>query len=144
MAFHKSALLSKSEISWLHGEMKVSKPYERRLRFSIKNKLKAFAELELPLLIEKGYVSKGLDVTDTCNAVTEYCNGKNLDSYSFCQNKEPWPGFGPGTFALPRQRSTRLSYQGSETDSQIFTHIYARIHACTLNQYRKNIYVNEI
>jgi hypothetical protein len=26
---------------------------------------------------------------------------------------EPWPGFGPGTFALPRQRSTRLSYQGN-------------------------------
>ena len=28
---------------------------------------------------------------------------------------EPWPGFGPGTFALPRQRSTRLSYQGADT-----------------------------
>ena len=30
----------------------------------------------------------------------------------FYKTKEPWPGFGPGTFALPRQRSTRLSYQG--------------------------------
>jgi hypothetical protein len=29
--------------------------------------------------------------------------------------REPWPGFGPGTFALPRQRSTRLSYQGADT-----------------------------
>jgi hypothetical protein len=29
---------------------------------------------------------------------------------------EPWPGFGPGTFALPRQRSTRLSYQGTDTE----------------------------
>jgi hypothetical protein len=28
---------------------------------------------------------------------------------------KPWPGFGPGTFALPRQRSTRLSYQGADT-----------------------------
>jgi hypothetical protein len=28
---------------------------------------------------------------------------------------KPWPGFGPGTFALPRQRSTRLSYQGTNT-----------------------------
>jgi hypothetical protein len=27
---------------------------------------------------------------------------------------KPWPGFGPGTFALPRQRSTRLSYQGAD------------------------------
>ena len=31
----------------------------------------------------------------------------------FVQRSEPWPGFGPGTFALPRQRSTRLSYQGA-------------------------------
>jgi hypothetical protein len=29
--------------------------------------------------------------------------------------KEPWLGFGPRTFALPRQRSTRLSYQGTNT-----------------------------
>ena len=36
------------------------------------------------------------------------------DCYSHLDNyiNEPWPGFGPGTFALPRQRSTRLSYQG--------------------------------
>jgi hypothetical protein len=30
----------------------------------------------------------------------------------FYKTREPWPGFGPGTSALPRQRSTRLSYQG--------------------------------
>ena len=30
----------------------------------------------------------------------------------FYKRRKPWPGFGPGTFALPRQRSTRLSYQG--------------------------------
>ena len=32
----------------------------------------------------------------------------------FPKRREPWPGFGPGTFALPRQRSTRLSYQGAD------------------------------
>jgi hypothetical protein len=31
----------------------------------------------------------------------------------FSKMGKPWPGFGPGTFALPRQRSTRLSYQGA-------------------------------
>ncbi len=33
----------------------------------------------------------------------------------FAKTRKPWPGFGPGTFALPRQRSTRLSYQGADT-----------------------------
>ena len=43
-------------------------------------------------------------------------NIEEQDSGSFWQNNEPWPGFGPGTFALPRQRSTRLSYQGTDTE----------------------------
>ena len=34
---------------------------------------------------------------------------------TFYKTREPWPGFGPGTSALPRQRSTRLSYQGKPT-----------------------------
>jgi hypothetical protein len=33
----------------------------------------------------------------------------------FYKTGEPWPGFDPGTFALPRQRSARLSYQGTKT-----------------------------
>jgi hypothetical protein len=33
---------------------------------------------------------------------------------TFLKLGKPWPGFGPGTFALPRQRSTRLSYQGAD------------------------------
>ena len=32
-------------------------------------------------------------------------NREEQESGSFCQNKEPWPGFGPGTFALPRLES---------------------------------------
>jgi hypothetical protein len=45
---------------------------------------------------------------------------------SFGQRSEPWPGFGPGTFALPRQRSTRLSYQGAYDSVRvyIFTNSY--------------------
>jgi hypothetical protein len=51
----------------------------------------------------------------TVNPNTVYSNFGNEepDSALFLENKEPWPGFGPGTFALPRQRSTRLSYQGA-------------------------------
>ena len=32
-------------------------------------------------------------------------NREEQDSGSFYQNKEPWPEFGPGTFALPRLES---------------------------------------
>jgi hypothetical protein len=51
----------------------------------------------------------------TVNSKTAYSNHvrKKQDSVILFENKEPWPGFGPGTFALPRQRSTRLSYQGA-------------------------------
>jgi hypothetical protein len=38
--------------------------------------------------------------------------GKSLILPPFSQTRKPWLGFGPRTFALPRQRSTRLSYQG--------------------------------
>jgi hypothetical protein len=54
------------------------------------------------LLIEKGFVINGLDVTDTCNGVAKYSSGENPDSSSFRQNKEPWPEFGSGTFVLTK------------------------------------------
>jgi hypothetical protein len=60
--------------------------------FSIKNKLKAFTELELPLLIDKGFVSKALGVTNTCNGVTKYCSGEKLDSSSFSEKKQALAG----------------------------------------------------
>jgi hypothetical protein len=51
----------------------------------------------------------------TVNTKTVYSgrDSKKLNLSLSLENKEPWPGFGPGTFALPRQRSTRLSYQGA-------------------------------
>ncbi len=57
--------------------------------------------------------SEKLYTVDTKTVHSNF-NREEQDSGSFWQNKEPWPGFGPGTFALPRQRSTRLSYQGTD------------------------------
>ena len=100
-------LVSKSEVSWLRGELKVAKSYERRLRFNIKHKVKALAEVELPLLADKGFFSNEIDVTANGNGVTILT--------PFLKRGKPWLGFGPRTFALPRQRSTRLSYHGTNT-----------------------------
>ena len=98
------ALLTKSELEWLLGNIHVSKGYERRIRFSIRNKVQTLRELELPLLIDKGFIPNNLTVTAGCNAVTTDCNVKRPNSSPFYKTREPWPGFGPGTFALPRQR----------------------------------------
>src|SRR5215212_4685341 len=60
-----------------------------------------------------------------------YDNDKKADQSFFLSfgqgSDEPWPGFGPGTFALPRQRSTSLSYQGAYNSLRvyIFTNSYS-------------------
>jgi hypothetical protein len=50
------ALLTRSEIDWLLGKKDVSKTYEYYLRSTLKKKLTTFQELELPLLVEKGFI----------------------------------------------------------------------------------------
>jgi hypothetical protein len=51
------ALLTKTELEWLHHKIKVSKVYEYRLKSDIKKKLQTFQQLELPLLIKNGFIS---------------------------------------------------------------------------------------
>ena len=91
-------VLSKTELSWLAGRIEVSKTYERRLRFSIKNKVKAFMEIDLPLLVEQGFIP---DVTANCNSVTEYSSGNQPDSFSFDKIKSLGRDLDPGP--LPYQ-----------------------------------------
>ena len=115
------ALLTKTEKEWLQGNAHLSYAYQRKIKSDIKKKLQTFQEFELPLLMKKGIISSSTDVTPNCNYVTANCNAVTTGSNAktpnspFYKTREPWPGFGPGTFALPRQRSTRLSYQGTIT-----------------------------
>jgi hypothetical protein len=51
----KPALLSKSELQWLLGDIKVSKSFEYKIRSSIKRKVQTLTELELPLLIKNNF-----------------------------------------------------------------------------------------
>jgi hypothetical protein len=58
-------------------------------------------------------------LTTCCKNLYTVCNASILSVVSFLtsflKRGKPWLGFGPRTFALPRQRSTRLSYQGTNT-----------------------------
>jgi hypothetical protein len=48
-------LLSKSELQWLHGDIKVSKSYEYKIKSSIKRKIQTLTELEIPLLFKSNF-----------------------------------------------------------------------------------------
>jgi hypothetical protein len=50
------ALLTKSELAWLVGKIQISKVYEYRIKSDIKKKLQTFQQIELPLLMEKGFI----------------------------------------------------------------------------------------
>lgn len=66
------ALLTKTELEWLLGNVQVSNGYERKMRHAINRKIQTFVKLEIPLLMEKGF-----DVTANGNAVTTGSNATN-------------------------------------------------------------------
>ncbi len=52
----KPALLTRTETEWLLDNLKISKAYEYRIKSDIKKKLNTFTEIEIPLLIQKGFI----------------------------------------------------------------------------------------
>ena len=71
------ALLTRAEIDWLLGNKEVSKLYERKIRYSIKKKIETLTELEIPLLMHRGF-----NVTTYSNAVTTGGNAAGLEEPS--------------------------------------------------------------
>jgi hypothetical protein len=53
----KPVLLSKTELHWLLGDIKVSKSFEYKIISSIRRKTQTLAELELPLLVKNNFFS---------------------------------------------------------------------------------------
>jgi hypothetical protein len=49
--------LSRSELEWLCGDIKVSKSFEYKIKSSIKRKIQTLTELELPLLVKNNFFS---------------------------------------------------------------------------------------
>ena len=75
------ALLTKTELDWLQHKIKVSKVYEYRLKCDIRKKLQTFQQLELPLLIKRGFISSTNDnlsaYTQGLSANTQTSGGSN-------------------------------------------------------------------
>ena len=69
MVENHSALLTRTEIEWLLGNVQPSRGYERKIRYSINRKITTLTKLELPLL-----ASRGFNVTIHCNSVTASSN----------------------------------------------------------------------
>jgi hypothetical protein len=70
----KPALLTRSVIDWLLGNKQVSKIYERKIRHAIKRKIETITELEIPLLMNRGF-----NVTTYSNGVMTGGNGSGLE-----------------------------------------------------------------
>jgi hypothetical protein len=108
-------LVSKSEVSWLRGELKLAISYEKRLRFNIKHKVKALAKVELPLLADKGFFFNDIDVSANCNGVTILT--------PFLKKGKPWMGFGPYFYFYGlknyRSQSSSISTSLEEKVSQV-------------------------
>src|SRR5919202_814701 len=90
------ALLTKRELEWLNGNIQLSYAYERKIKSDIKKKIRVLQEIELPLLMQRGFIPQPTDVTSNCNTVTANCNNgiteKKRNSCSFLQNKEALAG----------------------------------------------------
>ena len=90
------ALLTKTELEWLNGNIRLSYAYQRKIKSDIKKKIRILQELELPLLIDKGFIPQTIGVTSNCNTVTANCNndmtGKTPNSSPFLQNKRALAG----------------------------------------------------
>jgi hypothetical protein len=69
MVENHPALLTRTEIEWLLGNVRPSRGYERKIRYSINRKIGTLTKLEMPLL-----ASRGFNVTIHCNSVTTCSN----------------------------------------------------------------------
>ena len=89
-------LLTRTEIQWLLGKIKVSKQYEYRIKSDLKRKLKIFTELEIPLLIEKGIIDNTHLRLFTQNLRTNpQINGQDIStntSNNVIQSQIEWAG----------------------------------------------------
>jgi hypothetical protein len=95
----KTSILTNSELKWLTGKKKVSAGYGRKIKSDINFKIRIFKEMDLPLLIEKGFLTNQSVTAFSNNIVTEYGNN---DYFSIDPRHKTLlrPGFEPGIVAL--------------------------------------------
>ena len=84
------ALLTKTELDWLNGNIQLSYAYQRKIKSDIKKKIRILQELELPLLIDKGFIP---ELQALQLIVTMIRQDKTSILHPFYKTKKPWPGF---------------------------------------------------
>jgi hypothetical protein len=77
----KPALLTRTEIEWLLGNYSSSKGQERYMRHCINRKIPTFEKLELPLLVNAGYLNPE-SISAYTNAVSVDTNASGLEATS--------------------------------------------------------------
>ena len=124
------ASLPKTELEWLNRNIQLSYAYE--IKSNIKRKIRILEELELPLLIEKGFISQPAAVTSNCNTVTTNCNNdttwKKPDSSSFLQNKQAFAGIWTRDLCLTRRMILDLT--------TLCIHIWMLLHLSVLVNFK--------
>ncbi len=81
------ALLTGKERDWLLGKLDLSKPYECRLKSSIKRKIRTFVDFELPLLIKNNLI-----ISYEESRRPGFGDGTYYDNSSLGKAKVPGPG----------------------------------------------------
>ena len=103
----KPALLTRTEVEWLFGNYTPSKVQERNMRHCVNRKIQTFQKLELPLLLNAGYLDPS-SVSACTNAVSIDTNASGSGSPSLVgrgiadlenhENSNREVGAGSGTF----------------------------------------------
>ncbi|HZA08176.1 MAG TPA: hypothetical protein VE619_10780, partial [Nitrososphaeraceae archaeon] len=103
-----SALLSKTELHWLLGDINVSKSFEYKIKSSIKKKIQTLTEIEILLLVKSNFF------------VNNDYNGIEDDGISLGRDMEPGPSLyhRSKNSVLVKQRSRLLHV--SFTDFPIY------------------------
>jgi hypothetical protein len=95
--------LTRTEITWLQGRIKLSQGFERKIKCDIKKKMRVYQEVELPLLIKAGFLN--IAATANRNSVTANCDRNQklrpLDNEIQAQKKSLGRDLDPGP--LPYQ-----------------------------------------
>src|SRR5437867_11203815 len=101
----KPALLTRNEIEWLLGNVKVSKAYQYKIKSVIRKKLEILTNVEIPLIQKTGIFSNDLTLfgknLTTYGKVSDPINCLNFEN--FAQNMVGWKGFESSNHAISRR-----------------------------------------
>jgi hypothetical protein len=82
--------LSKAERDYLSADLQISDGYCRTMRSRLHKKVQAFVNQELPLLIEKGYVTEFRNVTENSNALVGRSAERRVIHERARKGASPW------------------------------------------------------